>query len=1577
MLLLILAWAFLQTDWGQNWLARQVTGKLSKDLQTKISIRHVSIGFFNRLNLEGVYVEDQKHDTLLYAGAVKVRITDWFFFKDKADLKYIGLEDAAIRLNRTDSVWNYGFLSSYFASTDTTKKKSAGIQFNLKTVDLKNVSFIKKDAWLGSELTGRVRSLTLDADDISASRKTVLIKNLEITDPYFSTLSYEGKRTDTSKTVMDWTVQLANLKITNGRFRQDKNDYTPTVSYFDGNHIDFSKINGSIQNFKLQGDTITGLVNLSTAERSGFVVKKFKTALTINSQNFIFDKLFLQTNRSTLSDYFSLKFSSTKSFSDFVHAVTMNADVKQATISSDDLAFFIPDAKTWKKAIKINGKVEGAVDGLAADNLELWLGNNTYINGNISVIGLPDINNTLLNIDAKDLRTTYSDAVSFFPALARVQTPNVKALSYLRFKGTFTGFVNDFVSYGRIETALGTLTTDINMKLPKTGEPVYTGSVSTDGFQLGTFINNKDLGVVDFHGSIKGRSFDWSKINLNIDGIIHRIKYDNYTYQNIKGKGAINKQQFNGDFTINDPNADLHLNGLIDFSKALPVFDATAQIRKANLKALQLSKEDIQLKGDFNLNLQGNNLANLIGTARISNAELLANGQKLSFDFLDVASYSINNERTLHVSSNEFDGKVTGKFDLATLPSAFRLFLTRYYPAYIKPPTYFTPQDFSFDITTGQVEEYVKLLDKNLSGLNNSHLTGSLNTTANTMTIDADVPAFAYGNYAFSNVNLKGSGDLQKLTLKGSATDANIGGGVLLPETTFSVNVQNDTSDIVINTISNQVVNKASLAARVTTFSDGVSILFSPSNFVVNGKTWTIEQGGELNFRKNSVAQGQLLLKEGEQEIAIQTVPSAEGSWNDLHVALKNLNLSDLSPLLIKDSRLEGTLTGNIIVEDPTGKTSIAADVKGQAIQLDNDSIGNITIHGNYDNVSGMLTARGNNADIEHKIDFDLAMNLKDTANKIQDRISLRPTNFSMKILERFLGTLFTDIQGYTTGNLDILLGGSSNLDLIGKLHLTNVGFKVVFTQVYYKIVDRDIELKKDFLDLDGIVLKDRRGNEAKITGGIKHQGFKNMYFDLAVNTISPQMELINTTYKDNQQFFGHAWGSGNFVLVGEQYDMYMNIGIKASATDSSYVTLPPAQTRESGQAAFLVEKKYGREMNEIEKRGGETNINYEVNLTATPLVNVEVVLDEATGDIIKGRGSGNIKITSGTIAPLKLSGRYNIEDGNYLFTFQSVFKKPFIVLKGANNYIEWNGDPYDGNIHLEAYYTAEKVSFAPLASTLIVDADASRSLARLRDNVNVVATLTGKLFQPTFEFRLEFPSNSQIYSQPSIAFAIQQLQKNTNELTKQVTFLIVTNSFAPYESTQSVGTRPFEEFTYSTVSGLLFNVINKQLNQIFSKIFRNNNNFTLNFSGSLYNRNLLDANARGFRFFNQATVTPSIGYSFFNQRAILSVGGSFEVPVDGSIQQTLQLSPDLSLDILLNQSGSLRATFFYRQNIDYLNGFSTTGSPQRRYGTSLSYNKEFDSFGEFLFGKKKDKDEKKASDSTQLIPTVGAVKEK
>lgn len=1530
------------------------------------------------MNLEGVLMEDQKHDTLLYAGKLQVRLTDWFFFKDQAELKYIGLENATVHLNRADSVWNYAFLEKYFTSTDTSAKKKSGISFDLKKLLLKNVSFIQKDAWTGSDMYLKVGRLDMDAKEITITNKTVDVTNLVLDHPCFSLFNYSGKRvasTDVAKVEKatkesspDWNIRFGTITINNGRFKDDAGTMTATVPYFDGRHIDFSKINGTLKNIEWTKDTITGNISLSTRERSGLVVKSLKAKTTIHPKAMIFDRLYLETNKSIITHYYAMRYNSISDMDDFLHAVKLEGSFTKATVSSDDIAFFAPELRTWKKNIKIDGDVKGTVDALASKNLEVWAGNNTHIHGALSLVGLPNINETLINIEAEDLHTNYDDAVSFIPAIKNIKTPALNKLTYLRFKGTYTGFITDFVTYGTIQTNLGTLQTDLNMKFPKKGDPVYAGKISTENFQLGTFINSPYLGHVSFKGTVKGRGFKWETLDMTVDGIVRHIQYGDYTYQNITANGKLTNRLFNGDFVMKDLNADMHLNGLIDLTGKVPLFKATADIIHADLKALGLTKEDFQLSGKFDLDLQASSLSDMIGTARVSEASLTSNGKRLAFDSLVVHSNYENGLKKLTAISNEFNATVTGDFDLKTLPGAFTVFLHRYYPSYIKAPRSVKPQIFTFHITTGVVEDYMKLIDPRLTGFNNSHITGSLNTTANTMAVDADVPYGQFGQYQLLDIKLKGSGDLQRLTVTGDLGNAQIGDSLVFPQTLFTIQAQNDVSDVTINTSSNQAINKANLSAQIKTFSDGATVVLNPSNFVLNGKTWTIEQGGELNFRRNTVVQGGVTLRESNQEIKLWTEPDAVGNWNNLRIAFQNVNIGDISPFLTKKNRIEGSLNGDATIEDPQKRFDINSNITISALRLDNDSIGDVPAILGYDNKSGSLDIRANNMDPEHHFNVQIITNLKDSISTIRVRSQL--TNFQLSVLNRFLGIVFSDIQGYVTGNLDVdVIDGSANVVSKAKVH--DASFKVNFTQVTYKIDDTEVELKKDYINLNNIRIRDKDGNTATVKGGIRHNGFANMDYDIMVETQSKNFDLLNTTINDNQTFFGTAKGSGTFSLVGPQNDLFMEVDLKASDVTPSFITMPPSRTRESGDANFMVERKYGREMTE-KASSAAANLTYDIYLTANPLVTIRVILDDLTGDAITGRGTADrLHISSGTFEPMTIRGRYNIEEGRYDYTFQSLKKFPFLLKKGGNNYIIWQGNAYDATVHLDAVYTAEKVSFAPLVNSGLFNKGLVDVGARA--DVNVLAALTGNLFRPNFDFKLEFPNNNTVYSTPDFQLAIQQIEKNQNELNKQVAYLIVFNSFAPYENLS--GTNPFSELTYNTISGLLFGKVNEQLNRILSKILPSNASFS--FTGSLYNREALSSTSKGiFGLPNQSNINASLAMPLFNERAHITLGGTFAVPLQADQQTTLRLLPDVSLELMLNKTGSIRATFFYKQNIDFLTGTTSagTGLVPKRYGTSISYGREFDNLRE-LFSKNSKKPKRNQTDTIQkpAVDSMGA----
>ena len=114
-------WLAVQTSPVQNWIARRVTNTLSENLNTTVRISHVDFSFFNKMHLEGTLILDHQKDTLLYAGDLEVNITDWFFLKDNISLNYIGLKDATIHVNRTDSIWNYAFIIDYFSGPQKTE----------------------------------------------------------------------------------------------------------------------------------------------------------------------------------------------------------------------------------------------------------------------------------------------------------------------------------------------------------------------------------------------------------------------------------------------------------------------------------------------------------------------------------------------------------------------------------------------------------------------------------------------------------------------------------------------------------------------------------------------------------------------------------------------------------------------------------------------------------------------------------------------------------------------------------------------------------------------------------------------------------------------------------------------------------------------------------------------------------------------------------------------------------------------------------------------------------------------------------------------------------------------------------------------------------------------------------------------------------------------------------------------------------------------------------------------------------------------------------------------------------------
>jgi len=1525
------------------------------------------------MHLEGILVEDTHQDTLLYAGTLTVKITDWFFVRDRIVLKYIGLDNARIYLHRTDSTWNYQFLVNYFGAAPSSSGKPAKrIQLNIHQVDLSNTSIIQRDEWRGEDLIGRLGSMEMDAREISFSRRRVDLRSLILEKPYFQVYQYDGRRPPRNKTLTppspavndsslqwnpeEWIVRVDKLGLKDGQFKHDQQTERGVLPYFDGAHIHFTAINGYFSQFKLEKDTISARAGLSVKERSGFIVDSMTANISFHPKAMIFNDLSIKTQKSHVRNFFAMYYDDfLDDMNDFISNVRLDGRFDDASISSDDIAYFAPELSDWKKQIRVSGLGSGTIDNLKGNKLVIEAGQNTFLNGDLSLTGLPYIDKTFITFNARELRTNYTDAVVIVPELKQITQPDLKAIKWLRFSGNFTGFVRDFVTYGTITTNLGSITSDVNMKLPRNAESLYSGSISTNAFDIGAFTATPGIGPITLSAKLNGRGFHFKSLAADLDASIRAFEVNSYTYQHIKARGTLEKKRFNGTIFSDDPNLVFNLDGIVDFNDTVPRFNFEAVVNKADIHAIGFSRKPFDFTGHLALNFEGDDIDNFLGSARVYNASMYSNGNRLSFDSLSLSSQREEDYRTLVLKSNEIDAAIVGRFSIREMPSSVRHFLSKYYPSYVQAPKRISEaEDFSFVVKTQYIDEYVQLLAPGLSGFDNSNFSGRINSAEDQFSVEADVPQFGFNGIRFSGIALKGTGDLNTLNLQSSIGNTAVNDSLYFPETLIAVTSRNDSSDVSVKATSNQSFNSSNISARVITVEEGARVIFNRSGFELNGKSWTIDKGGELALQKRKVNASKLRLYQDQQEITVTSIPSDIHGGSDFKIGLKKINIGDFAPFFITTNRLEGLLDGNVTLSDPFGALTGEADITAREFRLDNDSIGVLKGNANYTASTGKLNYFLESNNKEYTFNISGMADTRDSADTWIDMVAdVRDTR--IQLLEQYLTGIFSNMEGTVTGKLRIR-GQGDNLTYTGPVFLKDALLKIDYTQVEYRVPSAQFEFTESGINFGRFTIYDRYGDSAKVNGELKHRNFGNMSFNVGVTT--NRLELLNTFPQDNSLFYGQARGKATLSLTGPQNDMRMQI--RGEPTDSSHIFIPASHSREGGSADFIVWKVYGREMNERSRGQFETNITVDLSMTANNLLAIDMILDELTGDVIKATGRGNLDFHVGTKEKLSIVGKYEIERGQYNFSFQTLVRKPFKLREGSGNFVQWNGDPYQANIHIDAEYLAENVRFSDLLSSGTAGVITDNNIRKYRGNVYVVAELRGLLSKPDIAFSFDFPPDMPFRNDFGFTNAIKLIERDRFELNKQVTYLVVFNSFAPFSSSNvDVGASFVEGVVVNTLSGIFSNTLSREFNDILQKIFKDGS-LKVNVTTSFYNGSniILESNSASGRqglAIDRSNFNLSVGKSILNDRLTFTFGSELDFGLT-SVQQAqldFQFLPDLNAEWKITPDGRVRATFFTRNSYDFY-----IGRQRNRSGASISLRREFDNFNEIL--KKKEKKEKK-----------------
>ena len=407
-------------------------------------------------------------------------------------------------------------------------------------------------------------------------------------------------------------------------------------------------------------------------------------------------------------------------------------------------------------------------------------------------------------------------------------------------------------------------------------------------------------------------------------------------------------------------------------------------------------------------------------------------------------------------------------------------------------------------------------------------------------------------------------------------------------------------------------------------------------------------------------------------------------------------------------------------------------------------------------------------------------------------------------------------------------------------------------------------------------------------------------------------------------------------ILNGPLTNLQMSIDGQPSVFDSSHIYLQTGESRESTANDYVEFIQFGTEMSDAIKTNQSTNLVVDMNLTANPSCKVDVILDEETNDVVHGQGTGRLNIRVGNQEPLSIRGRYDINYGDYTFNFQTFLTRPFTLSSGSN--INWNGDPYLAQIDIKAEYLAKNVDISNL------NPGQSNGIPQ-KEDVTIISHLTGSLKNPVISFEFKLQEKSPASRDYIIVKKLEEFKNDPNEMNKQVASLLLFNTFISTEQNFLTGGSTINVAASTiggVVSGWLTGILNKALQQATEGVVSTyvDINPSLDLTQSA---NQLQANVRARL---QLLLT---------KRLVVLLGGNLDYNnniVISQIQRKGLLTPDISVEWLLNTDGSIRVVGFYRTSID-----ATVGQ-RNRSGIQLTYRKDFNKLSDLFKSKKRIEEE-------------------
>jgi len=1336
--------------------------------------------------------------------------------------------------------------------------------------------------------------------------------------------SFDSGKPSTKKFLMT----AENAYFTNGRFMLiDENRKNPK-------DLDFKKLNADIGNFKIHGPEVTmNIKKMSMLDHRGLFVENLSSNFTYSKTQIKLLNLDMLTAESFLKGDVVLNYIRTD-FTDFNNKVKFDIKVDSARLATNDIRYFSKELGKNRK-FNLRANIKGTLNDLTATNLRLIDNYNSQIIGNVNFKNLFGKEGQFfyMNGNFSKVSSTYDNLVTLLPNVLGKKLPSsLKKLGVfvLSGKAEITAKTIDTDFY--LRTVLGNIKSNLTMTdIDNIDNATYVGNIILEDFDLGSFLDRKDIRRVSMNVDVDGKGFTEKYLDTKFSGDIIKVHYNNYTYTKVIVDGSFKKPFFKGKVFVNDPNLFMDFEGSVNFSKKEYAYDFHTKIDYANLSKLNFVKDSVSIfKGDIVMNISGNSLDDIQGNIFINQTSYQNNKDTYIFDDFTInSSFDEQRVRTISINSPDIiEGKIVGKYQFSQLRKMAENSLGSLYANY-NPNKIKKGQFLRFNFTV-----YNKVIEIFYPGINigtNTTLRGSINSDNDDFKFNFSSPQISAFENTFDNIKI----DIDnKNPLFNTYVVIDSIKTKQYKVSDFSlINVTTKDTLFVRSEFKggNQAQDYFNLNLYHTINKDKQSVVgIQKSEMKFKDYLWYLnEQDSDDNkvvfdkgFKNFNI--DNIVMSHEQQKIELSGVLRGK-SYKDLKLNFTEVELDKVTPTLEKFS-IAGNLNGSVNFKENNAVYQPTASIKIDELKVNSIALGtmNLNIEGDDSLQKFSLNANIENEDVES---FSAQGDIAIANKKTKLNLDVNFEDFNLGVLGSLGVGVLSNVRGFASGRSNIA-GNVSDLDINGRLFMKDAGMGIPYLNVDYQIENGAVvDVTRDKFLFQNVTLTDTKYKTVgRLNGNIGHNNFADWKLDLSIQ--SERLLALDTQDSEDAAYFGTAFINGSASISGPTNGLFIKVNAKSEK--GTVVKIPinnAAATGDNNYIHFITKnEKFNIQKGIVDNTRNYNGLELEFDFDITPDAEVEVILDRNSGHGMKGKGFGSLLFKINTLGKFNMWGDFQAYEGTYNFRYGGLINKKFDVKKGGS--ITWEGDPMRAVLNLEAVY---RTSANP--GVLLDNSSLNKKVP-----VEVIIGLKGNLTSPEPDFDITFPTVSSV-----LKSEIQTKLDDKDVRQKQALILLSTGGFLSVEGVNQ-----------STITNNLY----EKFSDIFGDIFKDDDGKIV-IGVDLVAADRTPGTESDGRF--GVTVSSKV-----SER--ITINGKLGVPV-GGINESAVVG-DVEVQYRVNEDGTMNLRVFNRENdINYIGeGIGYT------QGIGISYAVDFDTFKELvnrLFNKKIDT-EKKADEQvpdSQLAP--------